>query len=469
MAANSIAKLAVLITGDASPLKTSLASASQAVQQFAAVGGGGTGGMAGMASMAAPIAAAGAAATAAAAALIAFGRAGLQAASSMEQARISFEVMTGSAATGLQMVNDLRSFAAETPMNFTDIQQAAKVLMAMGEDSKLVIDDLEMLGNAAAGSGQNLTELAQVFGQVMQAGRLTGNELRQFNERGVPLLTTLAQQLGVTKLEIREMVEAGELGSDKVVAAFKKMTSEGGIFANMMGRQAETMSGQWEKFKENLTIISSETMKGLAVVLTDILRDLNSILDTVVRWYGIERERNNTNADAIRNQMALEQKRAADAKKAAEEEAKAADELTKALQNRFEQMAKRAESIASSLRTPMEIFRDTMAELKMLTEDGLLSLEMYQRGADKAKKDLDDALKSKEKVAKEIDTRVGAVERFTAAGFSAVNRTNEQKKLEENTKRTADATTKTSKDTAGLLSFFERRFTGMPEFKLSNF
>lgn len=464
MAANSIAKLAVLITGDASPLQTSLRSATQSVSQFAGSFGSGAGGAAGLASMAAPYAAIAAAAAAAGAAVIGFAKAGIEAASSMEQARISFEVMTGSAATAVAMINDLRSLAAESPLNFTDIQQAAKILLAMGEDSRLVIDDIEMLGHVASGSGQRLTELAQVFGQVMQAGRLTGNELRQFNERGVPLLTVLAQQLGVTKTEIREMVEAGELGSDKVVAAFQKMTSEGGIFANMMGRQAETLSGQWEKFKENMTIIASETMKTLAVVLTDILRDLNAILDVVVRWYGIEREKNKTSADAVREQMALEKQRADEAKKAAEEEAKAAKEAAKEL----EKAQNRADSIAKSLRTPQEIYNDTIRELQALTEAGLLSIEMFRRGVDKAMKDFEDATDKKKKLEKDVDTRVGAVERFTAAGYSATLRTTEQKKLEENTKKTAEATVKTSQHTAELADYF-RNLRQKSDLMVSNF
>lgn len=453
MAANSIAKLAVLITGDASPLQTTLRSASQSVSQFAGSFGGGTG-IASAATAAAPYAAIAAAAVAAGAAVIGFAKAGIEAAASMEQARISFEVMTGSAAAGLQMVNDLRSFAAETPMNFTDIQQAAKTLMAMGEDSRLVIDDLEMLGNVSAGTGQRLNELAQVFGQVMQAGRLTGNELRQFNERGVPLLTTLATQLGKTKMEIREMVEAGELGSDKVVAAFKKMTGEGGLFANMMGRQVETLAGQWEKLKENLTIISSETMKNFAVVLTDMLRHVNAILDAIVRWYGIERQKNEESKKAteeVRKQLTLENQRVEAAKKSASEMKKAGEDHAKQL----EKAADRAKSIRESLRTPGEIYKATTKEMADLMQQGLLSTETFKRGIDKALEDFESATNKKKQIEKATDTRVGAVERFTMAGFSAMQRSGESKKLEDNTKKTADNTLKTSKVVEDLAIYFK--------------
>lgn len=462
MAANSIARLAVLITGDASPLQTSLRSAGQSVQAFSGSFGGGVS----SAALSGPYVAAAAAATAAAAAVIGFAKAGIEGAASMEQARISFEVMTGSASTAAAMIDELRGLAAESPLNFADIQQAAKVLLAMGEDSRLVVDDIEMLGHVASGSGQNLVELAQVFGQVMQAGRLTGNELRQFNERGIPLLTTLADQMGVSKQAIRDMVEEGAIGSADVVKAFQKMTGEGGIFANMMGRQADTLSGQWEKFKENLQIIATETMKNFANALKDILTEVNRLLDAWIRWFGLERQRSKQSkegAEEVRKQIDAQNAAAKAAEEAAEKQKAALKEQEQAL----ERAKSRADSISKSLRTPSEIYRDTMTELRDLFQDGLLSIDMFVRGTGKAKKDLDDALKTKKEIDKSPD-RVGAVERFTQAGFSAAQRSGESKKLEENTRRTADNTGKAARALQELIDQFRER-TGRPGLTESNF
>lgn len=414
--ANTIAKLAVIITGDASPLSMALAQAGTSVKSFAgsmSLAGGSSAGMLSAMAGSAGFAGVAAAATAATAAVAGFASVGIRAAASLEQAQISFEVMTGSAAQATSLLSQIRTMAADTPFNFLDITQAAKTLVAMGEDIRVVMDDIKMLGDVSAGTGQPLNELAQVFGQVMQAGRLTGNELRQFNERGVPLLTTLSEMLGVTKMAIREMVEEGTVGSDLVVQAFEKMSGAGGRFENMMVRQTDTLVGQWEKFKENLTIIALEVMKPLVETLKSLLHDINMALEGLMQLMGIERDRSKIGSG---DKARAEQRSAAEAAKAEADRTemmKEQDKIAQAIQSR-------AQSVINSLRTPAEIFRETIAELRSLSEAGAISEEIFARGFAKATEQLEKANEAKRKLLDTTSFRVGAAERFTTAGFSAV-------------------------------------------------
>lgn len=98
--------------------------------------------------------------------------------------------------------------------------------------------------------------------------------------------------------------------------------------------------------------------------------------------------------------------------KAAEETRKKAEaEAQKAAQA----MADRGKSIAESLRTPMEIYRDSMTELKELMEGGHLSLEMFRRGAAQAR----DALEKANGLAEAVATpQIGVATRREGA-FSA--------------------------------------------------
>jgi tape measure domain-containing protein len=357
-----------------------------------------------------------ASATAIAAATVAltqFARVGIEAAANIEQLRISFEVMTGSAQTASALISDLRRLSAETPLNMDDVQRAARTLLAMGESTGAIIDELKMLGDVAAGSGQPLNELAQVFGQVMQAGRLTGNELRQFNERGVPVLTTLSQQLGVSKQAIRDMVEQGLISSSDVVKAFEAMTGAGGRFANMMERQTDTLIGQWNKLKENLTIIASTVMKPIADAMKQILSSFNELLDMAVSSLGVVRGGDFQTANREAVKALREQEDAArKAEKAAGEAAEAAEKQAKKTQ-------KRAEALAEQLRSPQEIFRDTIAELRGFFNDGALSADAYRRGIKKAADALSDATKKATEFKNAGKVNVGALELGTMAEFSA--------------------------------------------------
>jgi len=184
----------------------------------------------------------------------AFVKEGVRMSASLEQLRVNLDVMTGSAETGKALLGEMVTLAKETPFSLEDVASSGKVLLAMGTAAGDVTRRVKMLGDVAAGTSQPVAELAQVFGEVQNAGRLMSNELRQFNMRGIPLLSELSEMLGATKLEIRGMIEAGEITADMVEKAFERMTSAGGRFADLMGKQAETLTGKWEKFKDALSL-----------------------------------------------------------------------------------------------------------------------------------------------------------------------------------------------------------------------
>lgn len=420
MAQNSIARLAIQIITDTRPMAAGFSAARSQVVNFAGSIGQATSGASAMAGAVASlgpalgVAGIAGAAALAAAGLAKFAKTGLSVAANMEQVRISFEVLTGSAKTAGELIGDLRALSAETPLEFSEVNTAAKTLLAMGEDTRSVISSIKMLGDVSSATGQPLNELAQVFGQVMQAGRLTGNELRQFNERGVPILTTLAAKLGVSKQAIRDLVEAGQISSAQVVEAFESMTGAGGKFANMMARQADTLIGQWNKFKENLSILAGEVMKPIADMLKSILMSMNELLDVSLRWAGIERARAATTADKDAVKRLREQEAALrDTEKAAEASAKSE-------KSRMEDLKRSGESMAKSLRTPFEIFQDTIKELHTLTDSGVLSAEMMERGISKAAAAYMKTEESVKSLKNEIKG-IPAIEAGTAGFHSAVD------------------------------------------------
>ncbi|MFA9228761.1 MAG: tape measure protein [Agathobacter rectalis] len=120
-------------------------------------------------------------------------------AADFEQNRIAFETLTGSAETGRKVLADLSDFAVKTPFELPGLQQNAKQLLAYGVEAKNLIPTLEMLGNMAAGVGMDkMPQLILAFGQVKAATKLTGMELRQFSEAGVPLLQALVDKANDT-------------------------------------------------------------------------------------------------------------------------------------------------------------------------------------------------------------------------------------------------------------------------------
>lgn len=177
----------------------------------------------------------------------------LSAAGKVEQWRVRFETMAGSAEKGQKTLEDLTELASKSPFDMPQVVEGAARLNAMGFEADELTDRMRMLGDITAGVGtEKMPQLVLAFGQVKTAGKLTGQELRQFNEAGVDLLGGLAENLGKTKAEIKDMVSEGKIGFDDVDQTLKNMTSSGGQFFGLMDKLSGTFLGKVSNIKDNL-------------------------------------------------------------------------------------------------------------------------------------------------------------------------------------------------------------------------
>jgi len=119
----------------------------------------------------------------------------IDSAAELEQNRLAFETMLGSAEKAKDLLQDITVFAKKTPFELPDLIKSSKQLLAYGIEQEKIIENMTMLGNITAGVGRDkLPQLILAFGQVKAATKLTGAELRQFSEAGVPLLEALVTQ-----------------------------------------------------------------------------------------------------------------------------------------------------------------------------------------------------------------------------------------------------------------------------------
>jgi len=123
----------------------------------------------------------------------------VKAGADFEQTQVAFATMIGSAEKANALLKEMASFASRTPFQLADLEKATKSLLAYGVAVDDVIPTLTTLGDIAAGVGMDkLPQLILAFGQVKAATKLTGAELRQFTEAGVPLLEALVNQFNKT-------------------------------------------------------------------------------------------------------------------------------------------------------------------------------------------------------------------------------------------------------------------------------
>jgi tape measure domain-containing protein len=226
-----------------------------------------------------------------AAGVVAFGSLALvtkgvvEAGAKYEQTQIAFATMIGSAQKGQETLNKLSQFVARTPFELPQIEDASKRLLAYGTTADELIPTLKVLGDISAGVGMDkLPQLILAFGQVKAATRLTGAELRQFTEAGVPLLDELAKHFHTTAGAVQEMVSDRGVSFDDVRVALTGLTEEGGRFFNLMDKQSASLGGLWSNFKDQVTLASRAIGNELVPYLKPLVEKLIEITQAVAAF-----------------------------------------------------------------------------------------------------------------------------------------------------------------------------------------
>src|SRR5690606_31153710 len=128
--------------------------------------------------------------------------------------------------------------------------QAVAAGVKPGEDLTRV---LKLTADAATIAGVPLSEMGQIFGQVLANGRAMTQELNRLQDRGIPIIQWLADEFGVTNEAMRKMVADGVVDSQTYLkaienniagAALASGETTRGAFANMraaMSRFGEAM------------------------------------------------------------------------------------------------------------------------------------------------------------------------------------------------------------------------------------
>ena len=158
--------------------------------------------------------------------------------------------VTGSAETARRVFNELDEINKVSPFELTELTSAAAKLSAFGVQNDKLVDTTKRLGQVAAATQQELSGIALAYGQVLAKGRLQGEELLQFVERGVPLQKELQRMLGLTGEEFADAMRKGQIGAELVEEAVKNLTDEAGQFGKAFENTAGTIDNKLSNMRD---------------------------------------------------------------------------------------------------------------------------------------------------------------------------------------------------------------------------
>ena len=199
-----------------------------------------------------------------------------------ETTRLSFQTMLGSIEKGDAMMASLDRFSNSTPYSGDQVNQAAKTLLAFGVAAGSVETELRKIGDVAAGTGKDFNELANIYGKVFAKGKADSAALNQMIAAGIPIVKLLGEQFGKSGDEIYAMAEKGEISAKAVSDAFAKMSGEGGVYANMMEKQSQTVSGLWGAIVGQLEYAGSLIGESIAPLVKKVLSYFQGWADELV-------------------------------------------------------------------------------------------------------------------------------------------------------------------------------------------
>ena len=216
--------------------------------------------------------------------------------SSIEMYSKQFEVLTGNVTLAQATISNLRNFAAKTPLSFSDLTDVSVQLMGAGVKSDELMNKLKMLGDVSMGNSDKLQSMANAYSKVKSTGKASLEYLNIFMERGVPIVQEMAKNYNITTKEMFKMISAGKVGLPEVEGALKSLTSEGGLFNNMMEKTSETLTGKISTFKDNITAAFADFGNK---ILPDVKVALDSISTSFTNLL-INKEFNNFVSKAVK-------------------------------------------------------------------------------------------------------------------------------------------------------------------------
>ena len=225
-----------------------------------------------------------AAAAAAATALIGAGRFVFDKTAELETQTRSLQVLTGSAAQAKQIIQELQQLGAVTPFTSTELIDSAKRLQAFGVETSKVVDITRRLADVSGATGAELQGIVTAYGQVQAKGRLQGEELLQFQERGVALQQALQQQYGMTGEEFQKALEKGQISAAAVEYALISLTNAGDKYANGAIAQSDTLAGRLSTVQDGVDALAREVGKLLTPALLQVLEGANERLSQTPRF-----------------------------------------------------------------------------------------------------------------------------------------------------------------------------------------
>ena len=189
--------------------------------------------------------------------------AGSATAAQRELDAIAFNRLLGEG-VGDRYLADLRTLAAETPLEYSDLTGMSRALATgFGDSPERMLELMQAIGDAGSAVGvtaSDMTMMGQALSRMNSSGKATLEYLNIFQDRGVDVIGMLGDAMGKTQGQIYDMISRGEINGQDAASIIQ--TGMQSMYGGAMETMAETFSGLTSTLEDTMTEIDNARGEG---------------------------------------------------------------------------------------------------------------------------------------------------------------------------------------------------------------
>ena len=184
-----------------------------------------------------------------------------------------------------------------TAYGYDSAASVAAQLMASGHDDvEQMRKDLRAVAGAAAMTGRSYDDMGRIFAAVAGQGRMMGDQLLQFSAGGINAAATIADYLGKSEKEVRDMVSKGKIDfqtfSDAMYDAYGEAAGKAdetyaGVLSNVKAQLSRLGQRFAQPYIKNMIPFLQQvkaTIKEISRVLTPVAERFDQIFGRLTNW-----------------------------------------------------------------------------------------------------------------------------------------------------------------------------------------
>lgn len=213
--------------------------------------------------------------------LVKVGDYALKSADAINTVRNNFGIMLNDMEAGSALADRINAFNVNTPFNLEELSTATQVL----KTAKVSLNDMEeyltRFGDLALGDSQKFASFTNAFAKASAKGKADMEVLNIYMERGIPILDTLARNLGKTTAEIADMSSKGKISFHDLNEAIKTLTDEGGGYFGTMNLAADSWASTLAGAREATNSLAASLGNMLMPILKKIVNAYTDITNAI--------------------------------------------------------------------------------------------------------------------------------------------------------------------------------------------